>query len=323
MYTLKELFQGMAVIDETQLLTVSDKLWALGTLEDIKQNTTAELFYQHIAVNTIGNWKAGGWWYIFCEQANLVPYIPEALERCHLQQLKDAFERVIALFPEFTVFKQDDATYYDICNFLQSVSIKVENERLNQIDKEQRRELVKQVRNRVNQLDELTESVWGECAPESGWKVILEYISESMLEEDNVLKDSDIESEQEWCWCLVGNIVDAHEYGEQHEIKHGTKHFAPGAKVFINMVYGGFGHEKILVIGVPRHQRNYIEVVIPRIYVENFRIQKVFKPAVLKRIENSTYSWWGKTDDDRDDIIKFLDWLNPKEAENARQKYVE
>lgn len=177
--TLKELFLDVSVIDETQLLTVSDKLWSLGSLEDIRQNTSPELFTLHIATNTIGNWKEGGWWYILCEQANLVPYIPEALERCHLPEIKAAFEKVTALFPEFTVFKQDDASYYDICNFLQSVSIKVEDERLNQIPKEQRRELVKQVRQKVNQLDELTESVWGEYAPGNGWKVIVDYIEEN------------------------------------------------------------------------------------------------------------------------------------------------
>lgn len=125
----------------------------------------------------------------------------------------------------------------------------------------------------------------------------------------------------EWCWCLVGNIVEKHEFGEAHEIRYGTKHFSPGAKVFINLIYGGFGHDKIQVIGIPRHKRNYIEIVIPRAYVENFRIQKVFKPAVLKRMNNSKWTWWGKTDADRDEIIKVLEWLNPQEAENAKKKY--
>ncbi len=29
--------------------------------------------------------------------------------------------------------------------------------------------------------------------------------------------------EQEWRWCLVGNIVGEHEYGEDHELRCGTK----------------------------------------------------------------------------------------------------
>ncbi len=176
MFTLKELFHGIAVIDETQLLTVSDKLWSLGTLEDIKQNTTAELFYLHIAANMIGNWKGEGWWCIICEHADLVPYIPEVLEKLKLPEVKMAFENVIKLFPEYTVFKQDNAQYYDICNFLQSVSLKVEDERLNSISKDERREMVKRVRQNVNRLEDLTAPIWGEDAEGNGWKVVVDYI---------------------------------------------------------------------------------------------------------------------------------------------------
>ena len=43
-------------------------------------------------------------------------------------------------------------------------------------------------------------------------------------------------NEHEWRWCLVGTIVETPEFGEEHEIRHGTKHFPPGAKVFINLV---------------------------------------------------------------------------------------
>lgn len=50
-------------------------------------------------------------------------------------------------------------------------------------------------------------------------------------------------AEPEWQWCLVGNIVNEHEYGESHEIRHGNKQFRQGAKVFVNFVYGGMGHD--------------------------------------------------------------------------------
>lgn len=58
--------------------------------------------------------------------------------------------------------------------------------------------------------------------------------------------------ELEWRWCLVSNIVGEHEYGEDHELRYGTKQFRPDAKVFVNLIYGGMGHEEILVIGTPR-----------------------------------------------------------------------
>lgn len=128
-----------------------------------------------------------------------------------------------------------------------------------------------------------------------------------------------IAPQQEWQWSLVGNIVEAHKYGEEHIIKYGNKQFRPGAKVYINLVYGGMGHENILVIGMPRHSSKYIEIVIARKYVYNFRLQKVFKPAVLKRMKNSKWDWWGQSDESHNRIAICLDWLN-EEAEQYKIK---
>lgn len=129
-------------------------------------------------------------------------------------------------------------------------------------------------------------------------------------------------AELEWRWCLVGNIVEEHEYGEAHEIRQGNKQFRPNAKVFVNLVYGGMGHINILVIGNPRRSRRYIEVVIPRKHVVNFRLQRVFKPAILNRMDQSKWEWYGNTDLDRDELIEILEWLNPEEAERAKSKFV-
>lgn len=121
-----------------------------------------------------------------------------------------------------------------------------------------------------------------------------------------------------WCWCLVGNIVQEHEYGEEHETKYGTKHFSRGTKVFLAPVQWGDGYENIVVIGLPRYGQKYIEVITRSKYIENFRMKKVYKPAILKRICTSKYRWWGDTNADRKDIIEYLESRNPKEAE--RQK---
>ena len=89
--------------------------------------------------------------------------------------------------------------------------------------------------------------------------------------------------------------------------------------MFINLIYGGMGHENILVIGMPRHSCRYIEIVISRKYVKNFRMQKVWKPAVLKQMDRSPWDWWGCTDSARDRLIKVLEWLNPEEARKAKR----
>ena len=39
-----------------------------------------------------------------------------------------------------------------------------------------------------------------------------------------------IESAESSDWCLVGNIVDAHAYGEAQEIRHGSKRSTPAQR---------------------------------------------------------------------------------------------
>ena len=127
----------------------------------------------------------------------------------------------------------------------------------------------------------------------------------------------DIEDHQhlddpEWRWCLVGNIVKEHPFGEEHEIRQGTKQFAPGAKVYCARSMWGDGYERIGVLGLPRHGRKYIEVIMESKMIENFRLQKVFKPAILEIMKRRLYRWWGNSDEDRETILQYLKWLNPE-----------
>ena len=110
----------------------------------------------------------------------------------------------------------------------------------------------------------------------------------------------------EWRWVLVGNVVETREYGENHEIRYGTKRFSPGAKVYIAPSHWGDGGENVIVIGVPRKSKKYIEIIMPGKYIENYRAQKVFKPAVLKLMYRSKYWWWDDSDTDRDRIQWFI-----------------
>lgn len=120
-----------------------------------------------------------------------------------------------------------------------------------------------------------------------------------------------------WCWGLVGNIVEKHEFGEAREIKYGTKQFSPGTKVFIAPAQWGDGYEKVVVIGLPRHGRGYIEVITQAKYIEHVRLKKVYQPAVLKRMCASPYLWWGDTDEDRKRITKYLESAAPEETGGA------
>lgn len=93
----------------------------------------------------------------------------------------------------------------------------------------------------------------------------------------------------EFEWCLVGNIIDKHLYGENKEIRSGTKHFRAGAKVYCLLEYGGMGHERIRVIGLPRRSQKMIDIVIDAALIKNMRLQKVYQPLLIEKIQSNSY----------------------------------
>ena len=176
MLTLQECLKDVKHMGEDVLVELSDKLWELGTLEEIKEKVSPELFTLHIGMNMIGNWKGEGWWGVISEQVELIPFIPDTLEALGLSDLKTAFENVISCFPEDTIFSNDD-NYCDTINFLQNRRFKVSNEKLNTISPEKRNELVENIHYYLEELEQLTEPLWGYSGENDGWKPVLDFIS--------------------------------------------------------------------------------------------------------------------------------------------------
>ena len=54
-------------------------------------------------------------------------------------------------------------------------------------------------------------------------------------------------------------------------------------------------------------------------YIEIFRLQKIYKPTIVKRMINSENVWWSDSDDARKDIIKYLDVLAPEATEKEKR----
>lgn len=85
-------------------------------------------------------------------------------------------------------------------------------------------------------------------------------------------------------WCLVGNIVDEHAFGESKEICHGSKHFTPGTKVYCLPAQWGDGYENVVAIGIARGSRRWITVVLPCRLITNWRAKVIYKTTVLRRL---------------------------------------
>jgi hypothetical protein len=91
--------------------------------------------------------------------------------------------------------------------------------------------------------------------------------------------------EPESCWTAVANIVRERPYGPGGaEIRRGTKHFAPGAKVYIIDWYAGTC-ERIAVVGLHRSSKRMITLIIAVKLVENLRAKVCYVPAVLAQIK--------------------------------------
>ena len=101
-------------------------------------------------------------------------------------------------------------------------------------------------------------------------------------------KHSEIyEDTSDFIWCLIGNAVEEREYGEQKELRSGTKHFRPGAKLYCFPPLWGDGYEQIKVIGLPRKSKKKITVIIKSDLITNWRKQEVYDQFIIDiMIEN-------------------------------------
>lgn len=178
MITIQEFYGDVKAIDEDVLVEKSDALWEKGSVADIKKLVTPELFHLHILVNLIGNWKCEGWWFIMCEMVELVPYISETLSQTGAEDMKTAYEKVVACFPEDTKFEYSEE-YFDVVNFLQSLGYKAKSEKLGSVTREDRKARIKQVKKCVHELDEITSGYWGEGSASNGWKQAIDYIEQN------------------------------------------------------------------------------------------------------------------------------------------------
>ncbi len=89
----------------------------------------------------------------------------------------------------------------------------------------------------------------------------------------------------ESCWTAVANIVRERPYGPGGtETRRGTKHFAPGAKVYIIDWYAGMC-ERIIVVGQHRSAKDFVTLVIDVKLVENLRSKVCYHPGVIAKIK--------------------------------------
>ena len=120
-------------------------------------------------------------------------------------------------------------------------------------------------------------------------------------------------------WCIVGNIIDEHMWGEEKIIKKGTKHFPPKAKVYCFPEFGGMAHESVRVLGIPRKRKEFINVIIKTELISNFRLTKVYKPKIKSFISEHIFYKSINNDSDLESMLILFQNLSAKQVKNDQQ----
>ncbi len=87
---------------------------------------------------------------------------------------------------------------------------------------------------------------------------------------------------EKFIWCLVANVMARPRAAGDGAGRAGTRHFAPGAKLFCFPFIRGDGGGRIRVLG--RHRDGgprLLDMVVASRDLENWRAQKVYRPDVV------------------------------------------
>ena len=87
----------------------------------------------------------------------------------------------------------------------------------------------------------------------------------------------------DFAWCVVANVRDypCDKTAEQsNTARKGTKHFAPGTRVWVLEQYWSWD-ERVAVVGKKKGTHRYIRKVMSARQLENFRVKRVYSPTIL------------------------------------------
>jgi hypothetical protein len=86
-------------------------------------------------------------------------------------------------------------------------------------------------------------------------------------------------------WCLVATVAEEQPFGvDGDDVRRGTKHFAPGAKLYCFQAGWGDLYERIMVVGRHRATHRYVTMVMPSKRLTNWHVDLVYSPYVIARL---------------------------------------
>jgi len=117
-------------------------------------------------------------------------------------------------------------------------------------------------------------------------------------------------------WCPVANMVRERAYGPGgREIRRGSKHFAPGAKLYCFPALWGDGYEQLQVIGRHRATHRYVKMIVNEKWLINWRVQLAYSPHVIREL----WPTWDGTEHSRERAQEIVDFMTSRVKERAGQ----
>lgn len=125
-------------------------------------------------------------------------------------------------------------------------------------------------------------------------------------------------------WCIAANMVYERDYGPGgQEKRSGTRHFAPGAKLYIVDFFWGMAGENCTVVGHHRKSRRYITIVTQSKWLANWRVELVYSPYVIKEVvKHTTYKPPNVTIFGLWTLPEDPDWASSKAAKERAEEIV-
>lgn len=189
---ISDVMQGMDVNTEDAIVTLSDKVWEIGELSEIKNQVSDAVFAFHIVANVIGIYKGDGWQAIIEENTGLLPYISHAMYEIGLDKIGDATKNIEQIFPlNIDVFSLDEDQLCEVVNFVRGSRegkyFTITMEELKGYTSEERKQITAKYSEACEKLEDATESMWGYNSPDNeGWGVVSRYLEKHL--QDNFWK---------------------------------------------------------------------------------------------------------------------------------------
>lgn len=107
----------MDINTEDAIVTLSDRIWEIGNIDEIRQQVSDAAFTFHIVANVIGNCKCDGWMSIVEDHTDLLPYISSAMYEIGLDKVGEATQNIVNIFP-LDISVLSDGEFCKVVNFM-------------------------------------------------------------------------------------------------------------------------------------------------------------------------------------------------------------